>query len=84
VSPGIGSRLDHLQTYPREEKSTGTVLTVHRDVKGAYSAMNTALELSTTISHPQHAVPRLAATFGVPDEIRRRALEFDAPEHGVT
>ncbi|MFP9061965.1 transcription initiation factor IIB [Natrialbaceae archaeon A-chndr2] len=46
------------------------------DLECAYSAMNTELELPTTIPRPQNFLPQLAATLEVPDEIRHRALEL--------
>ncbi|WP_083860365.1 transcription initiation factor IIB [Natrialba hulunbeirensis] len=56
------------------------------DLECAYSVMNTELELPTTIPQPQNFLPQLAATLGVPDEIRHRALELAtlAEDAGVT
>ncbi len=56
------------------------------DLECSYSAMNTELELPTTIPRPQHTLPRLAATLGVPDEIQHRALELAtlAEDAGIT
>lgn len=48
--------------------------------------MNTELEPPTTIPRPQNALPRLATTLEVPDEIRHRALELVTivEEAGIT
>ncbi|WP_254810552.1 transcription initiation factor IIB [Natronosalvus amylolyticus] len=56
------------------------------DLECAYSAMNTELEVPTTVPRPQNFLPRLATTLEVPDKIRHRALELAtlAEDAGIT
>ncbi|WP_235019766.1 transcription initiation factor IIB family protein [Natrialba sp. INN-245] len=74
---GLGRCLEEISQLATCEQS---------DLECTYSALNTELELPTTIPRPQNALPRLAATLEVPDEIRHRALGLAtlAEDAGVT
>ncbi len=58
------------------EESSQLATCSRSDLECAYSAMNTELELPTTISRPQNFLPQLAATLEVPDAIRHRTTRY--------
>ncbi len=74
---GLGRTVDEVSQYGQCSRA---------QLECSYTAMNTELDLPTTIPRPKNALPRLAATLEVPNEIRHRALELAtlAEDTGIT